>query len=384
MQPVTYVAVDVEALSHNLRTVRTRLAENVGLMAVVKANAYGHGLELAAGTFAEAGADWLGVSTVAEGVRLREAGIELPVLVFLPALGDKIEAVVEHRLTGTVVGSEEIPAYVEATEKLGRDAEVHVHVDTGLGRLGSDDVLGEMLARAEAYPRLDVSGIYTHFGPGNSGTMLGGIDDLKPGSSARAFAALAGETASKTGAGKMALHCAASALFLQVPEAHLDMVRIGTLLYGQKPPEPAKDTMKLRKTFELRSHIVAIQTLPPGSPVGYGGEFVTRRETSIATVPVGIADGLGVAPTSLMRNLKYVAAEYMRRREAGRGRTDRALAATLGDQVAPIVGRISMDQCCLDVTGVEAQVGDEVALPTRRVSTNPEIPRVAASIEEGN
>ncbi len=384
MQPVTYVAVDVEALSHNLRTVRTRLAESVRLMAVVKANAYGHGLELAAGAFADAGADWLGVSTVAEGVRLREAGIELPVLVFLPALAHGIEAIVEHRLTGTVVSSEEIPAYVEAAERLGCEAELHVYVDTGLGRLGSDDVLGEMLARAEAHPWINVTGIYTHFGPGASGTMLGGIDDLKPGSSGRAFAALAGETAGKTATSRIALHCAASALFLQASEAHLDMVRIGTLLYGQKPPQVPEDTMKLHKTFELRSHIVAIQTLPPGSPVGYGGEFVTRRDTSIATVPVGIADGLGVAPTSLMRNLKYVAAEYMRRREAGRGRTDRALAAMLGDQLAPIVGRISMDQCCLDVTAVEAQVGDEVALPIRRVSTNPEIPRVSASIEQGS
>ena len=382
MTPVTYVAVDIEALSHNLRTVRTRLAESVRLMAVVKANAYGHGLELAAGVFAEAGADWLGVSTVAEGVRLREAGIELPVLVFLPTLADGIEPIIEHHLTGTIVASEEIPAYVEAAERLGRDAEVHVYVDTGLGRLGSDDGLGETLARAEAHPRLNVSGIYTHFGPGNSGTMLGGIDDLKPGASGRAFAALAGETARNTGLGKIALHCAASALFLQASEAHLDMVRIGTLLYGQKLPEVSGDTMKLRKTFELRSHIVAIQTLPLGSPVGYGGEFVTRRETSIATVPVGIADGLGVAPTSLMRNLKYVAAEYMRRAEAGRGRANRALCATLGDQAVPIVGRISMDQCCLDVTDVEAQVGAEVTLPTRRVSTNPEIPRLAARVKE--
>jgi alanine racemase len=384
MQPVTYVAVDLDALSHNLRTVRTRLAENVRLMAVVKANAYGHGLQLAAGAFTEAGADWLGVSTVAEGVRLREAGLELPVLVFLPALADELEALIEHQLTGTIVASNEIQAYVEATEKVGRDAQVHIYVDTGLGRLGSDDPLAEILARAEVHPRLNVSAIYTHFGPGASGTMLGGIDDLKPGASARAFATLAAQTARETSTAGIDLHCAASALFLQASEAHLDMVRIGTLLYGQKPSEAPQGTMKLRKTFELRSHIVAIQTLPSGSPVGYGGEFITRRDSRIATVPVGLADGLGLAPTSLMRNLRYVAGEYMRRRRANRGRTDRAMSAMIADQAVPIVGRISMDQCCLDVTDIAAQVGAEVALPTRRVSTNPAIPRLAASIKQGN
>jgi len=246
---------------------------------VIQPNAYGHGLQLAAGAFTEAGADWLGVSTVAEGVRLREAGLELPVLVFLPALADELEALIEHQLTGTIVASNEIQAYVEATEKVGRDAQVHVYVDTGLGRLGSDDPLAEILARAEVHPRLNVSAIYTHFGPGASGTMLGGIDDLKPGASARAFATLAAQTARETSTAGIDLHCAASALFLQASEAHLDMVRIGTLLYGQKPSEALQDTMKLRKTFELRSHIVAIQTLPSGSPVGYGGACTRRRHT---------------------------------------------------------------------------------------------------------
>ncbi len=382
MLPQTYVAVDTEALAYNLRLVRTRMAEKVRLMAVVKANAYGHGLELAARTFAEAGADWLGVSTVAEGIKLRQAGLEPPILVFLPALPDELEALVEHRLTGTVVACDEVLAYARATEKLGRAADIHIYVDTGLGRLGSDNSLPDVLAAAGPYSQIKVTGVYTHFGPGQSGAMLEPIDILRPGTSAKAFGTLAKEAIAGAGAGRIACHCAASTLFLQAPEVHLDMVRIGTLLYGQKPPEVAADTMNLKPTFQLRSHIVAIHTLPPASPVGYGGEFVTRRETRIATVPVGLAHGLGIAPVSLARNLRFALGHYIHRWHSRRGSTQHGPWAQLHGQAVAIIGRISMDQCCLDVTDVEAQVGDEVALETRRVSTNPEIPRLAATIEQ--
>jgi len=284
----TYVAVDTEALGQNLRTVRTRLAERVRLMAVVKANGYGHGLELSARTFAAAGADWLGVSSLAEGIALREAGLALPVLVFLPVLAADVEELVRHRLTGTVVARDEIPVYAQATRRLGQAADVHIYVDTGLGRLGSDDSLPDILAAAEPYSAVNVTGVYTHFGPPGSGTLLEGIDTLRPGASVRAFASLANDALSRAGAGRICIHCAASELTLNDPAAHLDMVRVGTLLYGQMPADVGDVGIRLRQTFELRSHIVAVQTLPPGSPVGYGGQFVTRRETRVATVPVEI------------------------------------------------------------------------------------------------
>ncbi|HCU37896.1 MAG TPA: alanine racemase [Armatimonadetes bacterium] len=378
----TYVAVDTEALGQNLRTVRTRLAERVRLMAVVKANGYGHGLELSARTFAAAGADWLGVSSLAEGIALREAGLALPVLVFLPVLAADVEELVRHRLTGTVVSRDEIPVYAQATRRLGQAADVHIYVDTGLGRLGSDDSLPDILAAAEPYSAVNVTGVYTHFGPPGSGTLLEGIDTLRPGASVKAFASLANDALSRAGAGRICIHCAASELTLNDPAAHLDMVRVGTLLYGQMPADVGDVGIRLRQTFELRSHIVAVQTLPPGSPVGYGGQFVTRRETRVATVPVGLAHGLGQMPESLLRNWRLVVADFARRRAARRGRAERGPWAMLGDKRVPIIGRISMDQCCLDVTDTDAAVGDCVVLDTRRVSTSAAIPRVATSIEQ--
>ena len=380
MRPMTYVAIDTRALARNLRLVRTRLAERVRLMAVVKANAYGHGLKLAAHAFAEAGADWLGVSTLDEGIRLRQHGLQLPVLLFLPALDREVEPLVEHRLTGTVVACDQVPVYAEAARKLGHEAGVHVYTDAGLGRLGSDDSLPDLLTAAASYPRVTVTGVYTHFGPGGSGTMLEGLDALRPGASARAFGALAQNAVAGAGLGRVSVHCAASELLLSMPETHFDMVRAGTLLYGQLPPGAADDAPALQKTFELRSHIVAIHSLPKGSPVGYGGEFVTGRDSRIATVPVGLAHGLGVTPESLGRSLRQIAGSYLRRRRARRGISDRGPWGYVRDQQVPVVGRISMDQCCLDVTATDAQVGDEVALDTRRVTTSAAIPRIAVEL----
>jgi alanine racemase len=351
-------------------------------MAVVKAGGYGHGLELSARTFAAAGADWLGVSSLEEGVGLREAGLALPILVFLPVLPADVETLVRHRLTGTIVARDEIPAYAEATRRLGQAADVHIYVDTGLGRLGSDDSLPDLLAAAEPYSAVNVTGVYTHFGPPGSGALLEGIDTLKPGASVKAFGSLATAAISRAGAGRICVHCAASELTIKDASSHLDMVRVGTLLYGQIPSDVGDVGIRLRATFELRSHIVAIQTLPPGSPVGYGGQFVTRRETRVATVPVGLAHGLGQMPESLLRNWRLVVADFARRRAARRGRAERGPWAMLGEMRVPIIGRISMDQCCLDVTDTDAAVGDRVALDTRRVSTSATIPRVAAGIRQ--
>lgn len=382
MRPMTYVAVDTSALAHNLRLVRTRLADKVRLMAVVKANGYGHGLELAGQTFADAGADWLGVSTVDEGIALRQSGLQLPVLVFLPAPDEQAEALVEHRLTGTLVARDQVPVYAQAAQTLGHEAGVHVYTDAGLGRLGSDDSLPDVLAAAASYPRVTVTGVYTHFGPGGSGTMLEGLDTLRPGASARAFGGLARNAVAGAGLGRVTVHCAASELVLSMPEAHLDMVRVGTLLYGQLPPGAGTDAPALHKTFELRSRIVAIHTLPKSSPVGYGGEFVTGRESRIATVPVGLAHGLGVTPESLARNLRQVGGDYLRRRAARRGISDRGPWAYVRGVRVAVVGRISMDQCCLDLTDTDAQVGDEVSLDTRRVTTSAAIPRVASAVQQ--
>ena len=381
---VTFVEVNREALRHNVRAVLGELAAGTQLMAVVKANAYGHGLVEAARVFAQEGAQWLGVSTVGEGVALREAGVEEPVLVFLPAVEDELEALVRQRLTATVVSVAGLRELAVTAEKAGMQAACHVYVDGGLSRVGGDDSLPDVLDAARAFPNVAVTGVYTHFGPPGSGKMFEEMDILREGGAVKVFSGLAREAAGQADRGRLLVHAAASGMFVESlgmkkrEEAQLGMVRVGTLLYGQYPDHVKERPLELREdTFALKSRIVALHTVPAGAKVGYGGEFVCRRETRVATVPVGTAQGLGMVPQSVAGRTRSAVKAYLAGREARRGKSEHAARATVAGKAAPIIGRISMDQCCLDVTEVaEAAVGTEVTLPVRRLAVDSGVPRV--------
>lgn len=378
----TYVEVNLAALSHNAKRVVAHLHPQSRLLAVVKANAYGHGLVEAARTFVAAGAAWLGVSTVAEGVALREVGLDTPTLVFLPPLEDEVEALVRHRLTGTIVAVRQVREIANAAEALGQSAYCHVYTDGGLTRIGSDDSLPDIMEAQRAFPSLHVTGLYTHFGPPGSGRMLDDVDILREGASVKAFAGLSRDAMAQLGEGRSMLHAAASTLFLESQANHLDMVRVGTLLYGQYPDHVKERTLDLREdTFALKARIVALQTAEAGARVGYGGEFVCRRETKIATLPVGTAHGLAMVPQSVAGRWQTAAKAWSAKREAARGQSQHAPLATLNGQAAPLIGRVSMDQCCLDVTAVPGvEIGTVVTLPVRRLAVDSGVKRVYVAL----
>ena len=381
---VTYVAVNLDALTHNTKQVLKHLHSQSRLLAVVKANAYGHGLVESARAFIAAGAAWLGVSTVAEGVALREAGIDAPTLVFLPPLAEEMADLVRHRLTGTIVAVRQVREIAKTAEALSQSAYCHVYMDGGLSRIGSDDSLPDMIEAARVFPSLHITGLYTHFGPPGSGRLLEDVDVLREGASVKAFAGLAREAMSQLGEARPMLHAAASALYLENRDSHLDMARIGTLLYGQYPDHIKDRPLPLREdTFTLRSRIVALQTVDEGARVGYGGEFTCRRDTRVATVPVGLAHGLGMAPQSVQGRWRSLAKAWISRREARRGKSTHAAAARVDGAQAPLIGRISMDQCCLDVTDLTGiEVGAEVTLPVRRLAVDGTVPRVYVRDEQ--
>lgn len=377
-KPLTYVAVDLDAIRHNIACVRERLAPGSSLCAVVKANAYGHGLAPVAQACVEAGAAWLAVSVVEEGVALREAGIGAPVLVFLPPLPDECETVVAHDLTATVTATGMIMELQREGERQGRVARAHAYEDLGLGRLGAEEPLMDIVETAEPWPQIEVTGIYSHFGPPGSGMALDAVEWVSAGATLKVYAAMLADALRRITDRRLVFHAAASAMFLQEPDHHFDMVRIGTLLYGQYPDHVPTDlrTLDLRPTFELRSHIVQVNRVRRGGKVGYGGEFVCGRETRVATVPVGLAHGLGTAPESVARRAPFFARSLMRARGSRRGRTDLLPCGLIGGRRAPLIGRISMDQCALDVTDIpEADRGTEVALPIRRLAASPALPR---------
>ncbi len=255
MPPLTYVAVDPAALRHNLAQARTLLEPATQLMAVVKANAYGHGLVLAASVFAESGADWLGVSTLEEGAALRAAGLHLPILVFLPCPPEQAADLIAHRLSATVVGEESLVALARAAEIAQRPAHYQFYLDAGLGRPGVDD-LPRLMEIASGFPLLVLDGLYMHLDAA-AAPRLGPLETLKPGAEFRLFAATAHEITDRLLGTRVPLHAAASALALTRPEARLDLVRLGTLLYGQYPASvpPAARSLDLRPARSLRSTV---------------------------------------------------------------------------------------------------------------------------------
>jgi len=381
-RPTTYVAVDPEALAHNTRQVLGRVQGGARLMAVVKANAYGHGLVPASRVFLAAGATWLGVSSVAEGLALRGAEIDAPVLVFMPAAAGECEALVEAKLTATVACSEHVTWLHEASEVVGETAQAHVFVDTGLSRMPSDEPAIDIMDAARGLG-VQVTGLYTHYGPPGSGAMTDGLDLFRSGVSERMFVALAKDLRASADRPELLIHCAASALFLGEPETHLDMVRVGTLLYGQYPAHVKERDLDLREAFELRSRIVHLGTVGVGGKIGYGGEFRTRRETRLATVPVGYAHGLGMLPHSVASRAATCVKGKLARVAGAWGRAKHLPTVRVRGHEAPIIGRIAMDHCTVDVSDLpEVELGDEVVLPARRAAVSPDIPRVYQPFEE--
>lgn len=382
-RPTTYVAIYPRALEHNALQVRGLLRAPTQLLAVVKCNAYGHGLVESARVFARAGVQWLGVSSVAEGVALRAAGINLPVLVFMPAMPEECEALVAAGLTATVTCSDHLAWLHQAAQVTGRQAQAHLFVDTGLGRMPADESAPQLLELAEGLGDVRISGIYTHYGPPGSGAMGDWMELFRTGMTVRMFRKVATELRKLEGREDLLLHCAASALTVTNPESHLDLVRVGTLLYGQYPEHVRERQLQLRPAFELRSRIVHLGTVGAGGKVGYGGEFRCRRATRVATIPVGYYHGLGIVPESLVarggRWAKYAVQRWM----AAWGRSWRPLVVRVRGTVAPVIGRVAMDHCAVDVTDLpDVAVGDPVVVPVRRVSVPADVPRIMVSDEE--
>jgi alanine racemase len=327
----TVVEVDTSALAHNLREVRRLVGDEVRVLAVVKADAYGHGAVPCARAFVEAGADWLGVALVEEGVELRRAGLLTPICVLSGMAGlDDAKVLVAHRLTPLIYRPDHLAAMGAAVRSAGLSRyAVHLKVDTGMGRWGAlpEDV-DAFLTALRRHPELELEGLATHFA---------GADD-EDGASVGRQSSLFRELESllRTKGFEVKLrHLSNSAAVLSHPAAHFDMVRPGLMLYGHSP---VAGVTNLRPALTLRTRIAHVRDVPAGFSVSYGGTFVTAHPSRLATLPIGYADGLP-------RRASHKARMLVRGRHA------------------PVVGRICMDACVLDVTAVPgASLGDEVVI----------------------
>jgi len=365
--PHAWIEVTPGALEHNFRQVSALMGPSVRVIAVVKADGYGHGTALAAQALRDAGADTFAVTHLEEARALRAAGIREDILLLTPPRAEAATEAAELALACCVMDHEGILELSAAAHEAGRDVDVHLKIDTGMGRLGVRPDGAVELAKAIAdAPGLRLAGVFSHCAEGaiapSVHRQLG------------EFRKCCGEIRA-AGVEIPLRHLAASAAALSLPEARLNAVRIGTLLYGQYPTgalhaaHQGKD-LDLHDTWRFRSRIIAIRSLPPGVSVGYGCEYQTQRVSRIAVVPAGIADGLGMQPASLQRRGIRGAVRAIL---GGRP----VLWTRIRGERAPVVGRVAMQMCCVDVTDIpEAVCGDVVDLPVRRLAASSLIPRI--------
>lgn len=331
-QRPTWLEVNLEAIAQNLHCVQRLVGSAVGIVVILKADAYGHGAVRIARTALNNGAQMLGVACLGEAIALRQAGIQSPILVlgYTPAWQAR-EAVL-NEITTTVFDLETIRSFSNAAGQVGRLARIHIKVDTGMGRLGllPDQVL-PVLTQALQFAHLEIEGIFTHFSVADAadksytyrqlGRFRRVLDDLE-----------------HAGITFPLVHAANSAALLTVPESRFNLVRLGIALYGLAPSEYTPLPPGFQPALTFKTRIAQVKTLPPQSPVSYGNTYQTTGYERIAVIPVGYADGFRRAPAHWGEVL-------------------------VRGQRAPIVGRVCMDQTMINVSHIaEVRQGDTVVL----------------------
>jgi alanine racemase len=328
----TWAEIDLSAIGANIAKTRSLLGPGTRYCAVVKADGYGHGALAVAQEALNQGADYLAVAFLEEALALRDCGITAPLLILGITPPDLAALVAANELTQTVCGLEQAEALSLAGEALGRKVRAHLKIDTGMSRLGIfPEDAPAFAARLAGLPGLVLEGMFTHFATADSRDKTLSRRQL-------ALFLKAREAVRSLGISIPLHHCANSAAILDLPETHLDMVRAGIIQYGLWPSEETGRPFALRPGMRLKTRIAMLRTVPPGTSAGYGAAFTATRETSIATLPLGYADGYA------------------------RLLSGKALVAVNG-QKAPLIGRICMDQCLADVTGLKGvREGAEVTI----------------------
>jgi alanine racemase len=331
----TWAEIDLDALAHNFRLIRQRVGSSVKVLAAVKANAYGHGAVRCAQRLEKEGADWFGVALPEEGIELRDAGIRKPILCMAGIWDGQEGLCLQQNLTPVVYRLDAVEALDRAAKDAQKTCDIHVKIDTGMGRLGvqGDDV-PEFCAALQRFTNLRVDGLMTHLASADEESQ----SDFTRRQLERFDKAVA--TFRESGFTPSYIHAANSAGLFGFSESRGNLVRPGGALYGFTGDVlPANvEKPKLRPVMFLYSKIMLLKSVPPGEKLGYGSTFETKRESLIATIPIGYDDG-------------YRRAFSNKARVVVRG------------QFAPVVGRVSMDLTIVDVTDVaDVELDDRVTL----------------------
>lgn len=344
--------INLDALEHNIKEIKSVIGNETKLMCVIKTNAYGHGAVVLARELVAMGADSFAVATVEEGIELRNHGIEQPILVLGFVAKEQYEDMIRYHIMPAVFTysmAKDMDAVASAMHTV---ADIHIKIDTGMSRIGfkaEPATVARIVMMNSLLKNIRIQGIFTHFACADC------ADDAMTMEQMLQFDAVISGL-EKNGVHIPVKHCANSAAIIRYPGMTMNMVRAGIIIYGLYPSEEIdKNILRLQPVMRLKSHVVCIKTVSPGTTVGYGATFTCQRPTKIATVSIGYGDGY---PRAL----------------SNKGRV------LIGSQSWPIIGRICMDQLMVDVTDADYEIkqGDEVVLVGSQGSECISVEEVAA------
>lgn len=345
-----WAEIDLSAIKHNVREIKKGLKPGVKFCAVVKADAYGHGAVAVTRAVLSAGADRLAVAILGEAIELREAGFLVPIQVLGYTPQQQAKTVAAYGIEQTVYSMEAVRALAAAGMETGKKVKVHIKIDTGMGRIGIlPEEAGDFAAAVAAMSGVEIEGVFSHFATADAddksyayeqyGRFQQALDRIKD-----------------KGIDIPIRHIANSAAALEMPETHLDMVRPGIIMYGLWPSPEVKRNVTLKPAMCLKAQVAHVKTVAAGTGISYGRAYIADSERKIATLPIGYADGW----TRLLS-----------------GRTD----VLINGSRAPLVGRICMDQCMADVTGIAGvKSGDTAILFGTPALTTDEVADVLGTI----
>jgi alanine racemase len=349
-----WVEVDLKKVAHNVQEIRRHLKPDTIFMAVVKADAYGHGIEEISRAAIQNGADWLSVSNPREGEYLRKHGFKVPILVLAPVSEESARVTVENDLIQGVDSIDQVEYLGRLSRAKGKRTTLHIKIDTGLGRFGilPENVIG-FAKKASTIDSLSLQGIYTHFASPYS-------DPDYTRQQYRTFMKVK-KTIKKEGIPIKIFHCANSPSAMDFPYMHLDAVRIGFSLCYRCRGTTRKKEWSLLDCLEFKTKIISIKEMPPGAHIGYENRFLARHQMTVAVIPVGYVDGI---PTSL----------------ANRGHV------LIKGKKLPLIGSICFSQSFVDLTSLngKASVGDEVTLIGKQGNESITYRDIAEKVNAGN
>ena len=329
----TRAEIDLRAFRHNLQNLRNYLAPQTQIMAVVKADAYGHGAVPCARIAVASGADYLGAGVIEEGIELRKSGINTPILILGSIFANEVEDLVYYDLATILCNLPLAQALSKEGRKQNKIVSVHIKLDTGMNRLGvSPKYSTTLLDQIHNLPNLKVEGISTHFSSADNEDLS--VTQVQIEKFRTTLAKLKNVPI---------VHCANTSALLRIPESHFNMVRPGLILYGSLPSPSLNKVLSQKENhfqpvMQWKSQIILIKPIAKGQPISYSGSFITRQNSLVATLPIGYADGLH---RSLSNKIDVLI----------RGKR------------APQIGNICMDMTLIDVTKIQGvEEGDEVVL----------------------